>query len=573
MNKTLLLSALLAAGSLYSSAADFQAPAIYPEACFQGISPNGRWLAASLNGTVTILDLQEDKRYDYYETGSYFYTEGLGNYVSNVGVVLGGTTTNSDAAYWENGEWHSLNVPNPDMSNLSCGITPDASRIVGSVGTAPVSIDGDNLMLAPAYWDRLPDGSYSDAKLLPRPELDFTGRVPQHITAISVSEDGKTVGGQIMDCQGTLITPIIYIQDAEGNWTYKALTELINPQNIQLPENPGESPAGPTIEQFMTETEKATYDKAYADWEADGYDYSKYPNAADYISAEGYAQYEAAYYAYIEEFNAWNEKFMAFSDTYWEIYDTAIPFIFNNVCMTPDGKNYYSTGEVEDNSDPFAWPPVSISTPYAISTSDWKATPVDTQGRSLSVTSVANNSTIMLCNGVAAVPMEGYMHTNGTITPIKDYLHSLSPELKTWMDETLKIETETGYDPDTFEPIYGEVYMTGMLLASADLQTLSMWNNDPLGYGFCKGYLFDLKQYGGISGATADASGADVAFDAAGNLVVTGDVTSLQVYDLSGRCLFAAQAPQGTVNCPLASGVYVVRALTPAGAIVRKLAK
>ena len=72
------------------------------------------------------------------------------------------------------------------------------------------------------------------------------------------------------------------------------------------------------------------------------------------------------------------------------------------------------------------------------------------------------------------------------------------------------------------------------------------------------------------------ASAADdvnVSFDAAGNLTVTGDVDSVALYDLSGRCVFAAAAPRGTVACPLGAGVYVARALTPAGARSFKLAR
>lgn len=569
MKKALLLSGLLA-GVL--SAGAFEEPTIYADASFQCISPNGRWAASSLDGSVTIYNLETGVKYEYTqdETGLTYYTEGLGNYISNDGVVLGGTTSNSDAAYWQNGEWHQLNVVNPNNSNLSNGITPDGSRICGSVGLNPVSTDGDNLMLTPAYWDRNTDGTYGECHLLPCPELDFTGRVPQYITAISISEDGKTIAGQIQDCNGGIITPIVYIEGEDGEWSYKTLCEdLINPDHVEFPEYPGEGPAAPSQESFMTEDELAAYNEAvnkyYETFEGD------YPLMDDYMTPEELAAYNEAMDAFKVVYEEWNARYEAFMELYYKILENAPLFVFNNALITPDGSKYFITNQTEDWSDPTAWMPSTINTPCSINIADGVLTKYDF-GKSLGVCNVPNNDTFFVFNGVGALPMEGYIVKDGECTPIKDWLGAFSPELKTWIDDNMVHEIEVGYDWENDEFITEECYVTGMVVGSADLKTVAVWNDCPWGFDDTCGYVFNLGQYSGVKDSVV-AAGSSVAFDAAGNLKVAGEVTALHVYDLAGRCVLRAAAPAGTLQCNLPAGVYLVKADTPAGTVTAKIAK
>ena len=190
MKKPLLVTALILSMGCYQAGA-IKTPTEYANGAFQSISPSGQYAISDQGyGIIVIHDFTNDKSYVYGED-TYSYSTGLGNAVSNNGIVLASTTNNTNAAYWSEGKWIDLNVPNPNHSNMANGITPDGSRICGSIGNAAMNPDEDNTMLVPAYWDRQADGSYGECHPLPHPDLDYTGRAPQYITAISISDDGQ----------------------------------------------------------------------------------------------------------------------------------------------------------------------------------------------------------------------------------------------------------------------------------------------------------------------------------------------------------------------------------------------
>lgn len=566
MKKTLLLSGLLL-GALTTFAAN--EPKVLIEASFQGISPNGHYAASSIYGNVTIYDLVNGVEFAYTqdETGMISYSEGLGNYVSNNGIVLGSTSANLNAAYWENGEWHDLSVINTGLSNMSNGITPDGSRICGSIGVNPISPDGDNLMLTPVYWDRNEDGTYSNYHLLPAPALDFTGRVPQYITALSISEDGKTIGGQIVDCFGAVITPIVYTEAENGTWSYKTYCEdLINPDNLQFPANPGPSPTAPNAESYMSEEEIAAYNEAKQQW----YEtfQGPFPQYVDFMSESARAEYEAAM-AIFDALNAeWMEKFEAFQNVYFQILDVAPIFEFNNAYLSPDGTQYATSSATDD---PMTWS--TTFNPWTVSTTTGEAKKYDL-GTSAQVSQIIDNNTFLACNGVGLPPMEGYVVTNGEATSIPDFIVSRNPELASWIQENLYHNIETGWDPETGETIFENLCITGVPHASADLTTFTFWNDATWEYGAISaiGYILNLSPAAGVKDIVA-AGDKTVAFDAAGNLNVKGDITELFIYDLSGRCVLSVKAPGESVSCNLPSGVYVVKAMTTEGSFASKIAK
>ena len=572
MKKALLISGLLAVSGVAAQA--FEEPKTYPGASFQGISPNGNYLASSVFGTVVIYDLTTGVAHEYVgnEYGDPNYTEGLGNYLSNDGVVLGSTSSNSNASYWQNGEWLSLDTEGVvGVSNLANGITPDGARICGSLGIAPISVEHDQTMLSPVYWDRQADGTYGKYTALPYPTLDFTGRAPQYVTANWISDDGKTIGGQIVDCAGFVCVPIVYLQDEKGDWSYKILLkDLFYPEDVTIPPYPGDGPSYPSAESFMDEEEKAAYDKAYQDYVDSGYDWELYPNEADFLNEEHKAAFEAALAEYNEKFAEWQAASDKFYEAYYQVIDNAPAFDFNDLRLSADGKTYYSNASVEDNSDPFAWPPASTYTPWLINIADDAVTTLDF-GKSMRIASVPNDEVIFTFNGVGTLPMEGYVIKDGTCTDIQDWLGSFSPELKEWLDENMLHEIES-YDWESGEFTYEDMFVTGMPIASADLNTVALWNDCPWGMDYAYGYVFNLSAYSGVKDVVS-AGKNTVAFDANGNLTVDGELTALYLYDLSGRCVLSAQAPSGSVQCNLPSGVYIVKGCTATGPFSAKIAK
>ncbi len=573
MKKPLLTTFLLTAAGLGALA--FEAPKIIVDQSFQAISPDGHYLLSDLQGVVTIHDLVSGQTYTYGEEDAS-YSLGQGNLVNNLGMVLGSTSSLYDAAYWQDGKWYKLAVPNENLSNFANGVTPDGSRICGCVGMDVVSLDTENLMMGPAYWDRKADGTFGDYVILPHPELDFTGRVPQYITAVSISADGKTIIGQVTDYAGMRNYPIVYTQAEDGEWSYKILLEDLFKPEEPLPASPGDGPMAPTIQDFMTDEEKADYQKALDEWAADGYDYTKYPNEADYASAEEVAEYEAAYSKWEEDFAKWDAEFTAFMEAYQALIEKSPDFYYNNVILSPDGKSYVTTAGVEDNSDPMSWFAKVTYTPWAIGIADNAVTKYPAEG-SMTVNAMPCDDYLLVNSGINDIPVMSYLvdFKTGEYTATTDWLGAKSEELKEWMEENFTHEVEE-YDWETGETSFSEVFSPGMAVASEDLKIFAMWTQSwawDLTYTTTtEGYIIDLNTLSGVRDAISTPT-AKVTFDTNGMLSIEGDVKAVHVYDLSGRQMFVT-TEAGNVANNLAKGVYLVKALTTDGAsVAAKLAK
>lgn len=384
-----------------------------------GISPNGQWLVGQ-GGSYSLLikNLATGDTYEYYEDDSHAYATGSGSVVSNNGTVIG-TTDNLSASYWENGEWIDLKTPDVDgATNTVNSITPDGNIICGNVGNAAVSLETSEIMCLPAVWYRGEDGTFGDPVLLPHPSFDFTGRVPQYITAVSISDDGNVIVGQMQDYTGFVIQPIVYVRNENKEWTYALIhPELTNPNGVEFPEYPGEfdllcdktdfmtqeeidaynkavedyynaqeSLIFPQPEQFMSDDEYDAYMEAlneyYETWEnypeyvdymteaeleaynkaVDEY-YEKigslvYPDIDDYMTDEEKAEYAAAYAIYEQAYDEWNEKYMAFEDAFSSCLADGYTYLFNNFRISPDGRMAVTTREATvPNDDPMAWIP------------------------------------------------------------------------------------------------------------------------------------------------------------------------------------------------------------------------
>ncbi len=563
---------MLLAGSLGLSA---ETPVTYFDAQFSGISPNGRYAISELYGIVTIYDFVNEDQFTYGED-TYSYAGALGNCVSDNGVVLGSTNNNNDAAYWKDGEWFQLSVPDPSMVCSSNGVTPDGTRICGGVGLAAMSVEEDNLMIAPAYWDVQADGTFGEYHLLPYPDVDFTGRVPQYVTAVYISENGKTIIGQVADYSGQVYEPIVYNQNEDGEWSYTLpLKELFTPKT-PLPEFPGDGPAEPDPTEFMSAEQAEAYEAAYEAWQLSGYQYDLYPEAIDYLSGDEVEKYNAAKAEYEVEFAEWMEKTNAYYDAFYEIMETIPVFEFNSIGLTPDGKSYIANA-IEEEFVEDSWWPITNYVPWIINTgssNEYKALKL---GTSLAVNSVANNEVFFGCNGLNEVPQTGYIIQGDSCQNIYDYIIARDPELKDWMEENMVHEIESM--DENWNPIFETYAFTGFPRASADLSTLLLhctnyWYDSPEGYVTTFGYKFELPEVEAGVCAPGAVAKNEVAFDAAGNLSVGADVVALEIYDLSGRLVFKASNPGSTVATTLASGVYVVKTVNADGsAAAAKLAK
>lgn len=565
MKKVLLLSLGLAATMAANA---YTEPTEYLDYSWQGMAPNGSIAVSELYGAMTIVDLTTGTEY-YYEDPTYMltYSGGLGNYVSNTGIVVGGVAS---ACYWQNGEWHDLSVSNAELQNIANGITPDGSRICGGMMMEAMSTEAQGIMLLPCYWDATADG-FGEYHLLPHPTVDLTGRTPQYVTAVAISADGKTIVGQITDYSGFTHQPIIYTEGADGEWSYSLpANDLFHPEGYALPEDPGECPDQPKAEDFMSEEEYAAYQAAFDDYYNNG---GAYPLAKDFLGEEHRAAYDAAMTEWQALYEEWAPKYDAFNDAFWALVDVVPAYEFNNVYVTPNGQKYVTSGYVTVE-DPNSWWPVSVYYPAVIDLASDEVTKVETGGLNWLVSDVPNDDTFFICNGLNEAVARGWIYKDGVATPVEEWLASESEEMADWIQNNLvrSIETASWDEEGNLVVDTSDELVTGICIANSDLSTMAMWAQSTWSYDYITAaYIFNLDN-SGVKDVVAVGNNT-ITFDQDGNMVVDGDIQAVTVYDLQGRQVLNSAA-NGTISNNLPAGIYVVRAQTGANSsIISKIRK
>ncbi len=420
---------------------------VAPDLAVTHISPNGRYVVSQVYGYVEIFDLHTGTKHDYYgnEDEGTEYTFGMGNAMSDQGIGVGSTTINGNACVWNNGEWVGLPVPNPAMTNMAQGITPDASRICGQVGNAAMT-EISEIISVPCVWNRQEDGTYADPVLLPHPDKDFTGRAPQYITAVAISDDGHTIAGQIRDYSGMMTQPIIYRENENGEWSYEIpFPELANPDGVELPPDPGEAPQNaPNMRDYLTPEELQAYEDALAAWEAaGGTDWANQPYMDNFMTPEELdAFYDdvAAYYAEVEE---WNKLFEPFQAALQKILEKATVFLFNNVYLSPDGK-YYASTTLESVEDESSWSGfANVYQPVLMDLETKTFTPLKGENGMI-VTCITSDYTVLANTDGLAKPKQAYIALEGKEPWVRldKWLDTEDPEVGKWFTENTTHDVE-----------------------------------------------------------------------------------------------------------------------------------
>lgn len=622
MKKTLLTFSLAAMVCGMMSAAE---PTIYDGAAFCGIAPNGSIAASYVYGQAAIVYVESGTKFEYGEDENVGF--GTGNFISNTGVVVG--TTNEAAAVWMNGSWTLLDAGSKeDGMALAHGVTRNGSRIVGAV--SPDGYDGshEGLMLVPCYWDLQADGTYGKINYLPYPETDFAGRTPQYITAISVSQDGNTIAGQVEDFSGFVQQPIIYTCK-DGEWSYTLLLdEAYHPEGFVLPEDPGDAPNVqpetfmsqeereeyeaaveefykkqdqlfyPEASQFMSDEEYEAYQKALDEFDGN---FENYPEERDYMTDEEWAAYQQA----IEEYNEavasnvypeyedymteeewakyqearesmdeWDEKWNEFSQAFSELCEIVPSFIFNNVFLTPDGLTYATTEEKGDFMSGYEYAPCIIDIKEDV------LTKTDTAGLPLITSSFTDDGTLLAqkpANPMAfEVVVMAYVLPAGSesFETLHSYLASKNATIGKWITDNMTHEvTEFTYDEDADEDVEKvvEVVITGIPFASADMTTIALgventWYDwESAEEEYVPAYGYILQSDAWSGVEAAQVGTVGVKAYKGGVIALTGEVASVAVYDLAGHNVFTAAAPEATVNTGLSKGIYIVKAVAADG--------
>lgn len=523
---TLLGSGLLLAAFSPAYAVTVE-PSTYLGLSFHRVSPNSNWAVSYAYDVIQILDLQNGG-------DPIAYTDmkvGVGNYVSNDGIVLASDATTDQAKYWKDGKWYEMTDGSYAMS-FSNAITPDGSRIVGAV--SPADFEGyDGLMLVPCYWDRQSDGTYQGPNLIPCPTRDLSGLKPQYVTGVYVSDDGKTVAGQMIEWKGDLAYPYVFRQAEDGTWSYEFLIkDLFEGESIQVPESPGE---GPEPTEYMTDEESAAYTKALNQWllinaNTDWPDYSTYPDYENYMTDEESAAYTKALRSWSNSYNTYIAK--------WRDYLAAVPNIgLNDLVMTGDGKTYISSMNYKGQSGPLVINLEDNSYEFLVQ-----------EGGSPIVTSATNAGDILGYSSSWEVK-QAYIIPAGekTFIPLHDYITSVNPELGKWVHNNLYHDVLFGVEWDsemgTWVDHLFAGYATGMPFTNPDFSLIALsveedWSWQESG-AMTVGYLFSRDATLGVE-----------------SLVEENIEGVYRVFNLQGVKLLETKDASEVNNLP--SGIYVV---------------
>lgn len=514
MKKTLLLlAAALGAQVMLAST-----PAVYYDFQFTGVAPNGTLAGSFLYGNASIMNPKTGEIFNSYNCSddmAVYYTEGLGNCVSNTGVLTGSTFMTNNAAYWRGGAWTTLYTPKPQYTNMTNGITADGLTICGNIGLEAMSLeDVATPMLVPAVWELQSDGTYGSPKTLPYPSLDFTGRVPQYVTAVAISDDAKTIAGQVVDYSGQLTYPIIYTKDENGEWSYSTEVglSLVNPNNIKFPEWPGDSPSMPTLDQFMAPDEVEAYNQDLNDWFANGMQ-GDAPELEDYATEEEIAAFNAAMAKWQAYYDEWLPKYKAFDEALQQLL--ADPdhksFQFNSVSLSPDGKTYVTTAQTEiPNPDPMGrFPFITINSALTINVADGTVTNYPADG--MNTVQALNDGTIIgfVENSLGIKQAAMYLPGSTTVTKLEDYVQEKNPDLYAWMKENMNFDVEYPvFNPETeeYEDKTENMWFTGVPHATTDLSMFLTTTENMLGIDDCMtyGYVLPMDYTSGIENVATD---------------------------------------------------------------------
>ena len=631
MNKTLLISAiaLCSFGVATAQGEAGKSPVEYPHYRITALSPNGQYAVSyDYDGNFAIVDNLSGEVVEVPGDADQgiAYTLGYGNCVSNNGIVVGGTLYDgSDVAYYENGKWYPLPINATTDKGISTAhaITPDGSCIVGQIGRTAMGLD-DALMQQPVMWRRNAENNGYDMYVeLPFPEKDFLGATPQYVTAVCISADGRTIFGQIVDCTGFYIQPIVYNQDAEGKWSYRTLINdlMLNP-DVPLPENPGDAPDEIDGRDYMTAAEREAYDKAMDDYNAyqemqpqildfmtpeeiKAYNdamaafeagVGEFPWVEDFISEEGMAQYYAAsdeYWAnypdyptyreymteeeaarfdeaqakYEAEYYAWSEKWYEYSDALMIATRNAPSLLFNTVAMSSNGKYGLMT---DYDSNPFFNTVESTPCFFDLASGEMTRLPMD-DTTAISTYVADNGAVIASAPASFELPQNSYIRLSAEdgYIPVEEYVKSKSASTYDWMDENMRHDFNT-YEYNQFGEItvieHINEFITGSMTATPDLSTFAsntanFWLNMP-DAPYYYSYVIPVAESSALPSA---AAAFGVQAKRGGIIELAGNVASVEVYDAFGRQVFSAQHPASSVDTCLGNGVYIIKAVNTDG--------
>lgn len=185
----------------------------------KGISNNGRYICgARMYEEAYRFDLETKTLITIPAANSYSDMAALD--VTNDGTLVGKNDKKQPAIYRDSEVgWEALPYPDGDWQDGSCQqCTGDGKYITGYI-MGKGSADSPYKTI-PALWEKQEDDTYKYVGL-PNPQTDFLGGKTQFVSPRTISPDGKTIIGVMMEQRGFYSQPIIYYKKDNGEWEYE----------------------------------------------------------------------------------------------------------------------------------------------------------------------------------------------------------------------------------------------------------------------------------------------------------------------------------------------------------------
>ena len=517
MKKTLLLlsTAFFSIGAFAQYEVE---PYIQTEAQAMFLSGNGLYVCAQDEFGNTLTINTKTHGIAYYAG----YYPGNGNCVADNGVVVGQDMLTSVAAvmadnfasipsYFKGGNTSAFNA-----------ITPDCTRACGFVSNTE-----NGPFQIPFYCD-LSDGGYvvGEPVILPYPEKDLLGYTPQFITAVCISDDGKTIIGQVMEDTGTFTYPIVFTQAADGTWSYELPSKsLYNPDNLPVPTFPtGSNVIQPDKRNYMSAAEYQDYVNAYNAYVEGLSNYDPDKHLQEYMG-DNYESYQAAYEQYVKDLYAYYDEI----DQYWIDLRKVVGtnFSLGVMALSPDGKYLATCGIVND--DPSMSDIADAYLMFIFNLEDGTFRTISSKFNNVIPWSILSDGTVV---AIDVANYRDFFLAPGAedYTSFEDFIGGIHPEWLPWLEGELSAGMQV---PETGQ--FAEVISAGVLGFSRDLSVMAGGYNGF--YGFFT-YIF------GEGKAGVEAIGADL---------TDGRVV---VYNLHGVKVLDSRNADDLKTLP--AGIYVV---------------
>ncbi len=567
MKKTTLI--VMTAAAFCCVTAHAQQMKMYKGVAFDKSSPNAKWLAEGNQGTLTIYDVENDKVYELPSStnDTEMYSAGLGSSITNSGKIFGFSMT-KDAFIWDNGTLSYTALPQPTGAGTSFNgaqsVTPDESRVAGALGAKGSSLYSDGMMAYPVVWTKQEDNYVITD--LPYDTKDFAGATPQYIIPVAISDDGKTIAGTLKSGNGKYTIPVIYTEDANGNWTYKLAgkTEVYDESLLsELPNLPVE-PKEPDATKYMSDADLARYNAALTEYEELLNMYNNgiidtmptAPVPGDYISdATKKAEYTAAAQEYVTKHAEYIEAYKKY-ETALDNITTGRVFTQNNVFLSPNG--HYLAATMKDLTK-------SISIPgyFDLEEAEPRFVKCTTDAYTMQACGILDDGTLFAYTPVVELTRNTYVIKKGATEPqtFYDYLKERSTEAAEWLKAN---NSYTWTDEDnvlhTNEIVSGSVHTSGNGNVFVSYYTDYYTDANQTK----KTYVIDLAAPTSINGLSNEENNSKPGFAIAGNTISsTGNTAKAEIFDMSGRKVGCATT--GNAATITSAGIYIVKAIAANG--------